>query len=127
MPLVGNRAGMSLFAENRHEVGSSSYRVIEVYGECGLPDVDALQVTLGETDGSEAGVVIGLEHCEFIDSTALAALFRVHARGMADGRQFVMAAPSAQVRRVLQVSRLDTDGLVFDSVEEALAGPARLV
>ncbi|HEX4306937.1 MAG TPA: STAS domain-containing protein [Solirubrobacterales bacterium] len=118
---------MSLFAENRHEVGSSSYRVIEVYGECGLPDVDALQLTLDATDGSEAGVVVGLEHCEFIDSMALAALVRVHTRGRADGRQFVMAAPSAQVRRVLRVSRLDTRGLVFDSVEDALAEPARLV
>jgi hypothetical protein len=38
-----------------------------------------------------------------------------------------MAAPSAQVRRVLQVSRLDTDGMVFESVEDALAGSARLV
>jgi anti-anti-sigma factor len=118
---------MSLFAENRRQVGTSSYRVIEVYGECGLPDVDALQVTLDATDGSEAGVVIGLEHCEFIDSMALAALLRAQGRAGAAGRELVMAAPSAQVRRVLQVSRLDTDGMVFDSVEEALAGPARLV
>jgi anti-anti-sigma factor len=123
---AGNRTVMSLFAENRHEVGASSYRVIEVYGECGLPDVDALQVTLDATDGSEAGIVIGLEHCEAIDSMALAALVRARARGRAGGREFVMAAPSAQVRRVLQVSRLDTDGLVFDSVDEALAAPVRL-
>jgi hypothetical protein len=33
----------------------------------------------------------------------------------------------AQVRRVLQVSGLETDNLAFDSVEEALAGSARLV
>jgi anti-anti-sigma factor len=118
---------MSLFAENRHEVGSSSYRVIEVHGECGLPDVDALQVNLEATGGSEAGVVVGLERCESIDSMALAALVRTHAREKVDGRRFVIAAPSAQVRRVLRVSGIDTDGLVFESVEEALAGSARLV
>jgi anti-anti-sigma factor len=115
---------MSLFAENRHEVGSSSYRVIEVYGECGLPDVDALQMTLDATDGSEAGVVIGLEHCESMDSMALAALLRAHGRASADGRELVMAAPSASVRRALQISRLDTEGVVFDSVAEAVAGSA---
>ncbi len=115
---------MSLFAENRCEVGASSYRVIEVHGECGLPDVDALQVNLDATDGTEAGVVIGLEHCEAIDSIALAALVRAHARGRAEGRQLVIAAPSAQVSRVLRVSRLDTEGLVYDSVEEAVAGSA---
>jgi anti-anti-sigma factor len=115
---------MSLFAENRREVGASSYRVIEVYGECGLSDVEALQVTLDAGDGSEAGVVIGLEHCESMDSMALAALLRAHGRAGADGRELVMAAPSAQVRRVLRVSRLDTDGVVFDSVDEAVAGSA---
>jgi anti-anti-sigma factor len=118
---------MSLFAENRHEVGSSSYRVVEVYGECGLPDVDALRAALGAADGTEAGVVIDLEHCGFIDSLALAALVRAHEHGVAEGRRLVMAAPGAQARRVLQVSRLDTDGLVFDSVEDALAEPAWLV
>jgi anti-anti-sigma factor len=117
---------MSLFAENRHEVGSSSYRVIEVYGECGLPDMAALQVTLDATDGSEAGVVIDLEHCEFLDSMALAALVRAHGHGES-GQRLVIAAPNAQASRVLRVSRLDTDGLVFDSVEDALAGSARLV
>jgi anti-anti-sigma factor len=110
---------VSQFAENRREVGASSYRVIEVHGECGLPDVDALQVALETTDGSEAGVVIGLEHCE-IDSIALAALVRAHVRAVESGTHLVMAAPSPQVRRVLRVSRLDTTGLVFDSVEEAL-------
>jgi anti-anti-sigma factor len=118
---------MSLFAENRHEVGGSAYRVIEVYGECGLPDVDALRAALGAADGTEAGVVIDLEHCGFIDSMALAALFRARDQSVFDGRRFVMAAPRAQARRVLQVSRLDTDGLVFDSVEDALAEPAWLV
>jgi anti-anti-sigma factor len=114
---------MTTFTENRREVGSSSYRVIQIHGECGLPDVDDLEASLGQTAGAEAGVVIGLEHCEFIDSMALAALVRAHGRVEEDGRQLVMAAPTAQVRRVLRVSRLETEGLVFDSVEAALAAP----
>jgi anti-anti-sigma factor len=116
---------MTTIEQKRREVGRSAYRVIEIHGECGLPDVEELQTVLEGTAGTEAGVVIGLEHCEFIDSMALAALVRAHGRVEEDGRQLVMAAPTAQVRRVLRVSRLETDGLVFDSVEEALAGSAR--
>lgn len=116
---------MTTSEERRHKVGGSSYRVIQIHGECGLRDVDDLEASLEGSAGSEAGVVIGLEHCEFIDSMALAALFRAHGRVEEDGRRLVMAGPTAQVRRVLRVSRLDTDGLVFDSVEEALAGSSR--
>lgn len=116
---------MTTFDENWREAGGSSYRVIQIHGECGLPDVDDLEASLGETAGGATGVVIGLEHCDFIDSMALAALVRAHARVEEQGRHLVMAAPTAQVRRVLRVSRLDTEGLVFDSVEEALAGSTR--
>jgi anti-sigma B factor antagonist len=121
---------VSTFDENRREVGGLTYRVIRIHGECGLPDVDDLQAVLDSTDGSDEGIVIGLEDCEFIDSMALAALVRAHDRVGEDGGNLVMAAPTDQVRRVLRVSRLDTDGLVFDSVEEAVAGsrrPLRLV
>ena len=118
---------MTTFDEVWREEGTSFHRVIRVHGECGLPDVDELQAILDVTAGTEEGIVIGLEDCEFIDSMALAALVRAHSRVEEDGRRLVMAAPTAQVRRVLRFSRLETDGLVFDSVEEALAGSARLV
>lgn len=118
---------MTTFTENRREVGSSSYRVIQIHGECGLPDVDNLEARLEGTAGVGAGVVIGLEHCEFIDSMALAALVRAHGRVEEDGGRLVMAAPAAQARRVLRVSRLETEGIVFDSVEEAVAGSVRVL
>jgi anti-anti-sigma factor len=119
---LGRPGPMSTFKENRREVGSSTYRVIQILGECGLPDIDELHAAL---DGPAAGgepIVIGLENCEFIDSMALAALVRAHDRIGEDGGSLVMAAPTDQARRVLEVSRLDTRGLVFDSVEEAVAG-----
>jgi anti-sigma B factor antagonist len=118
---------MTTFDEICQGVGSRSYRVIRIQGECGLPDVDDLQASLDATAVDEEGVVIGLEGCEFIDSIALAALLRARRRAEAKGGTLVLAAPTAQVRRVLQVSGLETADLVFDSVEEALAGSARLV
>lgn len=119
---AGSPGGMTTFDETRREVGTSRYRVIRIHGECGLPDVEELQATLDLASAEADDVVIGLEHCEFIDSMALAALVRAHSRVREAGRQLVMAAPAAQARRVLRVSRLDTEGLVYGSVEEALAG-----
>jgi anti-anti-sigma factor len=119
--LPGSHGDMTTIEQKRREVGSSAYRVIEIHGECGLPDVEELQTVMEGTAGTVAGVVIGLEHCEFIDSMALAALVRAHGRAEEDGGHLVMAAPTAQVRRILRVSRLETEGLVFDSVDEALA------
>jgi anti-anti-sigma factor len=110
---------MTSFKSSRRSLGGSRYRVVEIHGEFGLPDVDRLQSVLGETEGDE-GVVIGLENCEFIDSIALAALFRAHDDFARDGRRLVMGGPAGQVRRVLQISGLDLDGVVFESVERAL-------
>ena len=112
---------MTTFDVSREDVGSSRYCLILVRGELGLPDVDRLQDSLDATEADE-GVVVGLELCGLIDSIALAALMRAHNRFAEESRRLVIAAPTAQVRRVLQISGLDIEGLVFDSVDEALAG-----
>jgi anti-anti-sigma factor len=118
---------MTNFEELRRGGGASPHRVIQIHGECGIPDVDDLQANLDLGAAADADVVIGLEHCEFIDSLALAALFRAHGRAGEEGRRLVLAAPTGQPRRVLRFSGLETDGVVYETVEEALAGTARLV
>jgi anti-anti-sigma factor len=112
---------MTTFDMIGRNIGSSRHRVIQVRGELGLPDVERLEEILDATEPDE-GVVVGLGLCGFIDSIALAALMRAHNRFAEDGRRLVIAAPTTQVRRVLQISGLEIDGLVFDSVDEALAG-----
>jgi anti-anti-sigma factor len=110
---------MTSFETTRRDAGTSRYRVVEIHGEFGLADVDRLRGVLDETDPDE-GAVIGLEHCEFVDSIALAALFRARDDFARQDRRLVMAGPTAQVRRILQISGLDIDGVVFESVERAL-------
>jgi anti-anti-sigma factor len=112
---------MTKFDVTVRDLGSSSYRVIDVHGEFGLADVDELQSRLDKAATEGAEVVVGLGHCEFIDSLALASLVRAHNQFAADGRRLAIGGSTTQVRRVLEVSGLDIDGLVFDSVEEALA------
>jgi anti-anti-sigma factor len=107
------------FETTRRDVGTSRYRVVGVSGELGLPDVDRLQKLLTETDADE-GVVIGLEGCELIDSIALAALFRARDDFARTDRRLVIGGPNDHVRRILQISGLDIDGVVYESVERAL-------
>jgi anti-anti-sigma factor len=113
---------MTTFDVTVQDVGSSSYRLIDVHGEFGLTEVDELQALLDNAAAEGAGVVVGLGNCEFIDSLALAALLRAHNQFAADGRRLVVAGSTTQVRRVLEISGLDIPGLVFDSVEQALTG-----
>jgi len=107
------------FETTRRDVGTSRFRVVEIHGELSLPDVGRLQSVLDEIDADE-DVVIGLEHCELLDSIALAALFRARDDFARQGRRLVMGGPTTHVRRVLQISGLDIDGVVFESVERAL-------
>jgi anti-anti-sigma factor len=113
---------MTKFDVTERDVDSSSYRIVDVRGEFGLTDVDELQALLDKAAAEGAGVVVGLGHCEFIDSLALAALVRAHNQFAAEGRRLVIGGSTTQVSRVLGISGLDIDGLVFDSVEDALAG-----
>jgi anti-anti-sigma factor len=113
---------MTKFDVTERGDGTASQRVIDVHGEFGLGDVGELQALLDKAAADGAGVVIGLAHCEFIDSMALASLIRAHNRFAAEGRRLVIGGSTTQVRRVLEISGLSIDGLAFDSVEEALAG-----
>jgi len=103
------------------QLGSTPYRIVAIRGELGLPDVDGLQAMLDDAAADQAGVVIDLEGCEFIDSMALAALMRAHNQFAEMDRRLVIAGPTSQVRRVLDISGLALDGLVFADVEAALS------
>jgi anti-anti-sigma factor len=102
------------------EIDSPERRVIEVHGDVALPDVDQLQETLTGVSAGYRRVVVGLEDCDFIDSLALAALLRARDRLAEEGRRLAIAGARGQVRRVIEVSGLDLDGFLFDSVELAL-------
>ncbi|HEX3734425.1 MAG TPA: STAS domain-containing protein [Solirubrobacterales bacterium] len=92
---------------------------IEVQGELDLAVADQLREAIERTD--EEQVLIGLASCEFIDSTGIAVIVQA---SQADGRTLVVHSPSAQVLRVLDVTGLTGNGLVFAGREEALSACA---
>ena len=111
---------MNKFDVTTCDVGASTYRIVHVQGEFGLPDVDDLQATVDRAAAEDAGVVVELEGCEFIDSMALASLVRAHNQFAEDGRRLVIGGTSSQVHRVLEISGLNREGLVYESVDQAL-------
>jgi anti-sigma B factor antagonist len=99
-----------------------SQRVVELHGELGLADVDRLEEALREMAVEARTIVVGLESCELIDSIALAALLRARDRLADDGCRLAIAAPTGQVRRILEISGCDQEGFLFDTVDQALSG-----
>lgn len=99
-------------------------REILVEGELDLAVAEQLQEALERADSDCTQILIGLENCEFIDSTGIAVVVQAHRRFAEEGRRVVLYAPANQVLRVLSVTGLTANGLVFESAAEALAGSA---
>lgn len=96
-------------------------RDVQVEGELDLAVVDQLDEVLTTAAAECSCVLVGLDRCAFIDSSGIAVILRAHGRMQEDGRRLGVYAPSDQVLRVLSMTGLTANGLVFASAEEALA------
>ena len=93
---------------------------IQVEGEVDLAVADQLREAI-EAAAEHDRILIGLERCEFIDSTAIEVIVQAHQQLTANGRTIAVYGPSSQVLRILSITGLTGNGLVFESAEEALA------
>ena len=96
-------------------------REVRVEGELDLSVADQFQRRLDAAASDDVEVLIRLERCDFIDSTGIAAIVFAHRLLAEKGRRLLICGPSRQVSRILTVTGLDHDGLVYPSAEEALA------
>jgi len=96
-------------------------RDIQIEGELDLAVAGELDEVLTQACEECERVLVGLERCAFIDSSGIAVILRAHSRMQEEGNRLVVYAPTAQVLRVLSMTGLTSNGLVFDSAEEALA------
>jgi len=94
---------------------------ILVEGEVDLAVADQLERALEGADSQCREILIGLHDCQFIDSTAIAVIVQAHNRLRAENRRVAVYGPSGQVQRVLSVTGLTENGLVFSSLDEALS------
>jgi anti-sigma B factor antagonist len=93
---------------------------VQVEGELDLAVAGQLDEILAAATAEYDCVLIGLQRCAFIDSSAIAVILRAHSRMEKEGNRLAVYAPTDQVRRVLSMTGLTDNGLVFDSAEEAL-------
>lgn len=100
---------------------SPEVREILVEGELDLAVASQLQEAIERAGSDCPQILIGLQNCEFIDSTGIAVILQAHTRFAEAGGRVVAFAPSSQVLRILSVTGLTANGLVFASAEEALA------
>lgn len=116
---------MQAFEVNERELRPGC-REIRVEGELDLAVADELREALDRALAESSEVLIRLEACDFIDSTGIAVLVQAHQRAVKEGKRAVaVCVASSQVFRVLSVTGLTENGLVFESVEEALAAPGQ--
>ncbi len=96
-------------------------REIQVEGELDLAVAAELEDALARAGAKCRQIVIDLENCDFIDSTGIAAIVQAHKQARQEGGRVAVYAPSDQVLRVLSVTGLTANGLVFESVDQALS------
>jgi anti-anti-sigma factor len=96
-------------------------REIRVEGELDLAVAEQLAEGLTRAGAECRHLLIGLESCEFIDSTGIAAIVHAHNEFAERGGRLAVYAPADQVLRVLSLTGLTSNGMVFESAGEALS------
>jgi anti-sigma B factor antagonist len=103
------------------EHGDVAARVV-VAGEVDLATADRLREGLRSALGSDRPVIVDLSDCNFIDSIGLSVLIDAAHRAERSGRvELGIASPSASVRRLIELTQLESLIPVFDSTADAAA------
>ena len=96
-------------------------RDIQIEGELDLAVAGQLDEVLSVAVEECRQVLVGLERCTFIDSSGIAVILRARNRMQEAGNRLAVYAPTDQVLRILSMTGLTSNSLVFDSADEALA------
>jgi anti-sigma B factor antagonist len=113
-------AGGQILRIAESSIGTSRCE-LRLEGELDLWSVERLQAVLQRVTRAHSAVVVGLESCEFVDSTGIALFLQVRRRLQDEGGRLVLYGCSDQVQRIFEVAGLTDAGIVFGSRREALA------
>jgi anti-anti-sigma factor len=89
-------------------------------GELDLWSVERLQAVLQRVARDHRAIAVGLDECNFVDSTGIALFLQVRRQLEAESGRLVIYGCSDQVLRIFSVAGLTDAGIVFDSRGEAL-------
>ena len=108
-----------------HEPLPGGGSLVRFGGELDLASAGLLSDALDEAAEAGGPIVVDLGQCEFIDSTGLAALMRAARDGNGSRPRLGVSRPTAQVRRLFEVTQLASQLPVFETSEEAAAALSR--
>jgi anti-sigma B factor antagonist len=94
---------------------------LQLEGELDLWSVERLQAVLGRVARDNNAVAVGLQGCDFVDSTGIALFLQVRRQLEAEGGRLVLYGCSDQVQRIFEVAGLIDEGMVFDNRAAAIA------
>jgi anti-sigma B factor antagonist len=94
-------------------------------GELDLWTAERLQGTLHRVGSAYKTILVGLDDCDFVDSTGIALFLQARRQLEAEGGQLILYGGSEQVLRTFTVAGLTDEGLIFASRGDALAELAR--
>jgi anti-sigma B factor antagonist len=94
---------------------------LKLEGELDLWSVERLQAVLQRVARDSSAVVVGLQGCDFVDSTGIALFLQARRQLEAEGGRLVLYGCSDQVLRIFTVAGLTDAGIVFESRGDAIA------
>ena len=99
------------------------WSVLEVSGEIDIATAPSLRERLhGLLTDEKIRLIVDLDDVGFLDSTALGVLVGALKRARMDGGEVRIASTQPRVRKVFEITRLDSAFDLFDSVDEAVRG-----
>ena len=93
---------------------------LQLEGELDLWSVERLQAVLQRVAREHDAVLVGLERCEFVDSTGIALFLQVRRQLQEEDGRLLLYGCSEQVLRIFTVAGLTDAGMVFAGRDEAI-------
>jgi anti-sigma B factor antagonist len=105
---------------------AGEWTILAVSGEIDIATAPSLREKLHAllADGHYR-LVVDLDDVGFLDSTALGVLVGVLKRARTDGGEVRIVCTQPRVRKVFEITRLDSAFDMYDSVDEAAQGAGR--
>ena len=99
------------------------WAILTVSGEIDIATAPSLRERLhGLLADNKHQLVVDLDDVGFLDSTALGVLVGVLKRARSEGGEVRIVCTQPRVRKVFEITRLDSAFDLFDSVDEAVRG-----
>jgi anti-anti-sigma factor len=117
---MGRMGGGQILQIAERSIGPNGCE-LELEGELDLWSVERLQAVLQRVAQKHEAVLVGLQSCEFVDSTGIALFLQARRQLESKGGRLILYGCSDQVLRIFTVAGLTDAGMVFDSRDEAIA------